>query len=202
MSNPPASAPCEETPPTLTQPMQTRSTRKKFKVEFHSKWNEERHKPSGKTPEDPVMNPLGEFKDFGEDENVASHRTPYLPPVRPGVQPPRQTTKFTLCTPLLPQGVQLVRTMTGKIYRLKYAEHDTNDRGKFPQFAPGKYLHSVHYPKAGMMLLEVKQWAAGLEQAGLLKMMNVPYFGRSTQVTIVVKKLLELVHDGHLWIGS
>ena len=126
------------------------------------------------------MNPLGEFEEFGEDENVAPQPPPYLPPVRPGVQPPRQTAKFTLRTPSLPQGVQLVRTMTGKIDRLKYVDHDTNDRGKFLQFAPRKYLHSVHYPEAGMTLLEVKRCAAGLEQAGLLKMLNVPHFGHNT----------------------
>ena len=33
-------------------------------------------------------------------------------------------------------------------------------------------------------------------------MLNVPHFGRRTQVTRVVKQLLALVHDGHLWIGS
>ena len=92
--------------------------------------------------------------------------------------------------------------MTGKIDRLKYADHDMNDCGKFPQFAPGTYLHSVHYLETGATLLEVKQWAAGLEQADLLKMLNVPHFGRSTQVTVVVKQLLALVHDGNLWIGS
>ena len=59
MSTPPASAPCEETPPALTQPMQTRSTRKKFKPEVRSKRNEDRHKPSGKTLEDPEMYPPG-----------------------------------------------------------------------------------------------------------------------------------------------
>ena len=48
----------------------------------------------------------------------------------------------------------------------------------------------------------MKQWAAGLDKAGLLKMLDVPHFGRSTQVTIVVKQLLELVHDGHIWIGD
>ena len=82
--------------------------------------------------------------------------------------------------PSLPQGVKLVRMMTGKLDRLKYADHDTNDREKFPQFAPRKYLHSIHYPEVGTTLLEVKQWAAGLEQAGLLKMLNVPHFGHST----------------------
>ena len=53
-----------------------------------------------------------------------------------------------------------------------------------------------------MTLLEVKKWATGLEQACLLNMLNVPHFGHSTQVTIVVKKLLALVHDGNLWIGD
>ena len=33
-------------------------------------------------------------------------------------------------------------------------------------------------------------------------MLNVPHFGRSTQVTVVVKQLLALVHDGNLWIGN
>ena len=33
-------------------------------------------------------------------------------------------------------------------------------------------------------------------------MLNVPHFSRSTQVTVVVKQLLALVHDGNLWIGS
>ena len=58
MSNPPASAPYEETPLVPNQPMQMRSTRKKFKAEVCSKRNEERHKTSGQTPEDLVMNPL------------------------------------------------------------------------------------------------------------------------------------------------
>ena len=107
-------------------------------------------------------------------------RPPYLPPVRLGVQLPRQTKKFTLRTPSLPPGVQLVGTMTGKIDRLKYVDHDTNDHGKFPQFAPGTYLQSVRYQNTGATLLEVKQWAVGLDQAGLLKMLDVPHFGRNT----------------------
>ena len=53
-----------------------------------------------------------------------------------------------------------------------------------------------------MTLLEIKQWATSLDLAGLLKMLNVPHFGRRTQVTIVVKQLLALIHDGYLWIGD
>ena len=33
-------------------------------------------------------------------------------------------------------------------------------------------------------------------------MLDVPHFGRSTQVTIVVEQLLALVHNGHLWLGD
>ena len=92
--------------------------------------------------------------------------------------------------------------MTGKIDRLKYADHDMNNHGKFPQFTPAQYLHFVKYPETNATLLEVKQWAASLDQVGLLKMLDVPHFGRSTQVTIVVKQLLSLVHDDRLWIGD
>ena len=63
-------------------------------------------------------------------------------------------------------------------------------------------MHFVHYPEASTTLLEVKQWDASLGKDGLLKMLNVPHFGRIMQMTVVVKKLLVLVHDGHLWIGS
>ena len=43
----------------LHPPMQTCSTRNKFKVEVHSKWNEERHNLSAKTPKDLEMYPPG-----------------------------------------------------------------------------------------------------------------------------------------------
>ena len=41
-----------------------------------------------------------------------------------------------------------------------------------------------------------------MDLAVLLKMLDVPHFGHNTQVTIVVKQLLALVHDGYLWIGD
>ena len=102
-SHPPTSAPHEETPPAPPQPMQTQSTRKKFKPEVRSKQNEDRHKQSGQTSEDPKMNPSSsaEIPSKG-DENIAPQCPPYLQPVRLGVQPPRWNAKFTLRTPLLP----------------------------------------------------------------------------------------------------
>ena len=46
-STPPASAPHQETPPVPNQPMQTRSTKNKFKAEIRSQRNEERYKNTG-----------------------------------------------------------------------------------------------------------------------------------------------------------
>ena len=91
-----------------------------------------------------------------EDENIALKHPSYLPPIQPGVHPPRRTNNFTLRTPSLPPSVQLVGTMTGKIDRLKYVDHDTNDHGKFSQFAPGTYLHSIRHQETRATLLEVK----------------------------------------------
>ena len=83
------------------------------------------------------MNPPGSAEiPLEGDENIAPQPPPYLWPIRPGVKPPRQNAKLTICTPSLPPGVQLVGMMTGKIDRLKYADHDTSDHGKFPQFTP------------------------------------------------------------------
>ena len=86
MSNPPAFVPCKETPPALPQPMQTWSTRKKFKPEVWSKRNEDRHKQLGKTPEDPEMTPSGSAEVPPEvDENISPQHPPYIPPVQLGI---------------------------------------------------------------------------------------------------------------------
>ena len=124
------------------------------------------------------------------EEHIAPRRPPYVPPLRPGVKPPRQSKQFTISTPSLPPGVQLVGSMIGKIDRLKYSDHDTSDRGKFPQFALETYLHLVKYDETLATLLEVKRWATGLDHAGLLKMLDVPHFGHDIQVTIVVKQIM------------
>jgi len=79
-SDPPHTpVPHEEAHPAPPRLMQTRSARKKFKPEVRSKRNEDRHKESGKTSEDPGMDPPGstEIPIEGE-ENIAPQRPPYL----------------------------------------------------------------------------------------------------------------------------
>ena len=66
---PPAPAAHEATLPGPIPPMQTRSARKNFKPEVHSKRNEDRHKRSGQTSQDSGMDPLGsvEIPSGGEE---------------------------------------------------------------------------------------------------------------------------------------
>ena len=62
----------EETLPAPTPSMQTRSARKQFKPEVHSKRNEDRHKQSGQTSEDLGMDPPGSAESPMEgEENIA-----------------------------------------------------------------------------------------------------------------------------------
>ena len=183
--------------------MQTRSARRKSRTEIRTKRNQDRPQKTGQTLAAHPMEPSGSAQaPAGGRENIPPPRPPYLPPVRPGTALPRWTKQFTLATPSLPPGVQLIGSMTGKIDRLKYSDHDTNDHGKFPQFEPAEYLHRVRYPDHEVTLLEVQTWVAGLDKDGLLKLFNIPHFGRGIHVTVVAKQLLALVHDGYLWIGD
>jgi len=132
-TRPPATAHCEAIPPEPPRPMQTRSARKRSRVEVRTKRNQDRPQQTGQTLAAQPMEPSGSAQDPTRGrENIPPPRPPYLPPVRPGTTLPRRTKQFTLATPSLPAGVQLIGSMTGKIDRLKYSDHDTNDYGKFP----------------------------------------------------------------------
>ena len=132
-NRPPAFAPYEEAHPAPPRPMQTRFSRKKSRTEVRSKRNQDRQRKTGQTPADHPMDPTSSAQvPAGSRENIAPPRPPYLQLVRPGAKLPRRTKQFTLTTPSLPQGVQLIGSMTWKIDQLKYNDHNTNDHGKFP----------------------------------------------------------------------
>ena len=188
--------PVSEPVPAPVQPMRTRTTQKKDKGELRSKKNQDRE---SKRPEDPPAAMDPEAESSSEEPEMQPQRPPYLAPIPQGVEPPKQPAKFSLLTPLLPKVVPMEGTPTGKVAALRYSDHDTNDREKFPQFAPGKFLRTVTYNKVSMV--EIKQWAVGLEQFGLLRMLNIPHFGHNAHVNAVVKQLLVLVHNEHLFIG-
>ena len=41
---------------------------------------------------------------------------------------------------------------------------------------------------------------ASMQPSGLLNLLQIPYFGRSNEINVVVKVLLSCMHGGHMWL--
>jgi hypothetical protein len=52
----------------------------------------------------------------------------------------------------------------------------------------------------GDPILDLKQWIARLYNTWIMNLLENPHFGRGKYVNSCVKKLLELVHGGILWM--
>jgi hypothetical protein len=50
--------------------------------------------------------------------------------------------------------------------------------------------------------MEPKQWIQGLYNTGIMNLLEIPHFGRGKDVNNCVKKLLEVVHGGILWLDT
>lgn len=64
--------------------------------------------------------------------------------------------KYGTFTPLLPESVLISGEIIGKVLQLKFTDYDFNDRKKYPQFSPKKYLKHVHYHESGVTRLELQ----------------------------------------------
>ena len=110
------------------QSMRTRTGQKKDKGELRSKRNQDRQ--SKNPPAE--MDPEEAVESSTEEENLGPQHPPYLAPILARVKPPRQLTKFSLLTPSLPKVVSKEGSMVERVDKLKYSDHDTNDRENFP----------------------------------------------------------------------
>lgn len=50
------------------------------------------------------------------------------------------------------------------------------------------------------ILVEPQAWATGLEKLGILNLLEISHFGRSTEINVCVKLLLSYIHGGYLWL--
>jgi len=125
----------------------------------------------------------------------------YILPRKPNAKSLKnaKNVKYGKFTPLFPKDVPFEGETLRKILQLKFTNNDFNYQTKYLQFIPDRYLQQVHYPDCIVTRLEPQWWENGLEQSRLLKMLNATHFGRSFANTTCVRKLLVLIHDGHLW---
>jgi len=90
--------------------------------------------------------------------------------------------------------------MLGKILKLRYVEHDLADKNKFHEIFPLNYLCTIPNSDATTYAIKSKQWAQGMEKVGILNLLDIPHFCRSTEINYYVKLLFSFVHGGNLWL--
>ena len=84
--------------------------------------------------------------------------------------------------------------------RLRYSDYDVADTKKFPEFVQQVYMDSIGTGPFRGPMMHPKQWATGLENTWILKLMEIPHFGRGGAVNNCVKQLMEVFHGGFLWM--
>ena len=55
-------------------------------------------------------------------------------------------------------------------------------------------------PNMKVEALTSQAWIASLQPSGLLNLLQIPHFGRSNEINVVVKVFLSCIHRGHLWL--
>ena len=91
-------------------------------------------------------------------------------------------------------------SLLGHVNDLKYQDYNLLDHVKFPQFQVDEYMAMIVNPAAKVEALAPKAWIASLQPSGMLNLLQIPHFGRSNEINVVVKVLLSCMHGGHLWL--
>jgi hypothetical protein len=77
----------------------------------------------------------------------------------------------------IPPSVSVEGDMLGKVFSLKFVDHDITDEQKFLELAREKYLCTKSVPGIGAILLETQTWETRLMKMGILNLLEVPHFG-------------------------
>jgi hypothetical protein len=84
--------------------------------------------------------------------------------------------------------------------KLRYSDHDVTHANKFHEFALHVYMERKVTTSSRVPIIFPKKWIAGLYNTGIMNLLEIPHFGRGKDVDNCVKKLLEFVHGGILWM--
>ena len=90
--------------------------------------------------------------------------------------------------------------MFGCVPKLKYVYHDVMEVAKFPELAHEIYMEKKWISSIGLPILEPKRWIIVLYNSAIMKLLEIPHFGRGEDVNACMKKLLETVHGGFFWM--
>ena len=110
--------------------------------------------------------------------------------------------KLTVPIPPIDSRVKENGDLIGYAGVVKFIDYNLGDGKTYPHFKPDHYLKHEKNPWTGQEELVPMPHVEVLEPSGLLNLLRLPHFGRSAEVTAVVRILLSSVHGGYLWLGS
>ena len=126
----------------------------------------------------------------------------YVCPLRHGASKIQLSSKGRYPMPLPPmsEDIEEEGSLLGYVNELKYQAYNLLDHVKFPQFQVDQYMVMTMNPATKVEALTPQAWIASLQPSRLLNLLQIPHFGQSNEINMVVKVLLSCMHRGHLWI--
>lgn len=126
----------------------------------------------------------------------------YIPPCKGKTKVPKDIdkSKVALYTPLFLDQIMFEGPHLRCVPILKLEDWDLVDIERFPHLAKNQLMHFLFHKTIGVTALEPRRWLRGVDKAGLLNLLWVSHYNNVPITIVVIKKLLCLVHDGHLWL--
>jgi hypothetical protein len=115
-------------------------------------------------------------------------------------QSPRRQPDATIVFLHILEGVKTMPKLLGCMKKIRYLDHDVAEIGKFHEFAQHFYLDNIRIGPFGDPILQPNPWEAGLENIGILNLLEIPHFGRGKGVNNYIKQLIAVLHGGFLWM--
>jgi hypothetical protein len=108
--------------------------------------------------------------------------------------------RYPMPLPPMSEDVEEEGSLLGYVNDLKYQDYNLLDHIKFLQFQVDQYMVMTVNPATKVEALTPQAWIASLQPSRLLNLLQIPHFGRSNEINVVVKVLLSCVHRGQLWL--
>jgi len=100
----------------------------------------------------------------------------------------------------IPEGVQVTSNLLYHVEKIWYSYHDVTDIDKFPDFSKKVYLDSVGLGPFCEPINQPKYWASRLAKTEILGLLKITHFGRGRDVKNYIKKLMEFMPEGYIWM--
>jgi hypothetical protein len=104
--------------------------------------------------------------------------------------------------PRIPEGIQVDSQLLGHIGKIKFSDHDVADETKYLEILPQVFMETIVMNPLEGTITKPHKWAIGLDRIGILGLLKIPHFGRGQYAMACIKKLLEVMHGGDVWLDK